>query len=110
VKVPSTQREPARSARVQHVWVDITAQWVHPKPGILLMWRRRLGQRGGWEAWVIAVDQAAEAHGGSPRVVQGWVDATHVRPAGNERPPIPTSSPTPRPTPPPLPSRTRRAG
>lgn len=80
VRVPSNDLGPMHAARVQHVWVDITGHWVDPRPGILMMWRRRNGQRGGWEAFVVTVDQTALAHGGSPRANIAWVDASHVRP------------------------------
>ncbi|MDT9594123.1 hypothetical protein RDV89_13655 [Nocardioides zeae] len=80
MREPSVEHGAMRAARVQHVWVDITGHWVHPQPGVLMMWRRRHGKRPGWEAFVVTVDATARAHGGSPNARIGWVDAAHVRP------------------------------
>ncbi|MDF9717669.1 hypothetical protein INN71_17695 [Nocardioides sp. ChNu-153] len=71
---------PVRPARVQHVWVDLTGHWVHPQAGLLMMWRRSPTRPGDWDAFVVTIDQAARAHGGSPRAVLTWVEAAHVRP------------------------------
>lgn len=70
---------------VQHVWVDVTGRWVDPSPGLLLMWRRRLGKRAGWDGWVMHCDPAG------PTLSQGWVDARLVRPA-RHKPPVPDLS------------------
>ncbi|WP_235739015.1 hypothetical protein [Nocardioides alcanivorans] len=68
---------PGRLTEPRHVWVDVTGGSLPARPGLVVMWRRMPGPRGGWQAWVISVSRGA--------VEQGWQHGYHVRPwAGEE--------------------------
>lgn len=60
----------------RHCWVDTSASWSRPNPGILIARRRHPR---GWQGWVIAVDVVPTGSGVEPYVRQGWYDAGHIR-------------------------------
>ncbi len=56
--------------RTHHVWVRAMGKQ-HPRPGVIIAWRRRAG---GWEAWVAMVDDSKL----EPMLVQRWVEEKNL--------------------------------